>query len=303
MTETVLSSNRICKTYNKRPAVKSVNMCIRRGDIYGLVGENGAGKTTLMRMISGMSIPDAGDFQLFESTELDIQRRRMGVLIESPALFPHMTARENLIYFQILTGKRDLKQIDAVLETVGLGDCGRKKAHNYSLGMKQRLGIAIALLGQPEFLILDEPINGLDVAGVKEIRELLLKLNQEQGVTILISSHILSELSRVANRFGILRSGELREEFTAQELEIRVNGGLALSVSDTQAAIALLDGMAEISEMRQVGEGCLHLSCGDNCAAAVNRRLVEGGVDVSGLQPVREDLESYYLNQGGEQNG
>ena len=297
--ELVLRTNQISKRYSGKLAVNGVNMLVRKGDIYGLVGENGAGKTTLMRMIAGMALPTEGGLELFESSDLDSQRKKMGVLIESPALFPNMTARENLTYLQILMGVEYSKQIDSLLETVGLHQTGKKKVKNYSLGMKQRLGIAIALLGSPEFLILDEPINGLDVAGVKEVRDLLLKINCELGATILISSHILSELSRVANRFGILRNGILEEEFTAEELEKRSNNCLELRVSNVQDALQLLDSMQGIKKIQQSSNDTLLVFGDVHLAASINRRLVENGVDVEKLGQVKEDLESYYLKKNG----
>lgn len=299
--EYVLKTNEISKQYGDKLAVNGVNMIVHKGDIYGLVGENGAGKTTLMRIIAGMALPTTGKLELFESDDLDNARRKVGVLIESPAVFLNMTARENLIYFHILMGLEDLKQIDDVLETVGLHHIGRKKVKNYSLGMKQRLGIAIALLGNPDFLILDEPINGLDISGVKEVRDLLLKINEDFGTTILISSHILSELSRIANRFGIIRGGVLEEEFTAEELKRCSSNCLEMSVSNVELSKQILNGLQGITDIQETSNGMLRIFGDVYLAGNINRRLVENGVDVDRLQPVKEDLESYYLKKNGGQ--
>lgn len=194
--EYILKTKNLSKTFSSKAAVDSVNMNIRRGDIYGFIGKNGAGKTTLMRMVVGLALPSNGEIELFESKDLDKQRAKIGTIIESPALYPNYTAKQNLIVQQKLFGKVNLEEIDEVLKIVGLSDVGKKKAKKFSLGMKQRLAIAIALINKPEFLVLDEPINGLDPTGIKEVRDLLLKLNREQGMTILISSHILGNFRK-----------------------------------------------------------------------------------------------------------
>lgn len=301
--EYILKTNKITKKYGNKFAVKDVDILIRKGDIYGLVGENGAGKTTLMRMISGIALPTTGSLELFNSSDLDKGRKKVGVLIEEPAIFPNMTANENLKYFYILMGLKDKKKIEEVLETVGLNQVKKKKVKNFSLGMKQRLGIAIALLGNPELLILDEPINGLDVSGVKEIRDLLLNINENFGTTILISSHILTELSRIATRFGIIRHGVLEDQFTAEELEKRSGNLLEIKVSDIDLTNNILDKIQDIYDIKQTDDDTLRIWGGVSLAAKINRQLVEGGVEVQCLFPVKEDLESYYFNKiGGEHN-
>lgn len=214
----ILKTSHITKTYNHKPVVDDLSMTIRQGDIYGFIGKNGAGKTTLIRMIAGLAAPSSGSIELFGSSDLIKERAKIGTVIESPALFPNMTARENLIAQCHIANVKDLRTVDEILELVGLHHTGKKKAKNFSLGMRQRLAIAIALIGDPKFLILDEPTNGLDPEGIKEIRDLILHLNQEKQITVLISSHILSELSKFATRYGIIHNGSLIEEFTEEEL-------------------------------------------------------------------------------------
>ena len=184
----VLKTSQLTKTYSSKQVVKELSMTIQQGDIYGFIGKNGAGKTTLIRMIAGLATPSSGSIELFGSSDLVKERAKIGTVIESPALFPNMTARENLITQCRIANVKDLRVVDETLELVGLSNTGKKKAKNFSLGMRQRLAIAIALIGDPEFLILDEPTNGLDPEGIKEIRDLILHLNQKKHITVLISS-------------------------------------------------------------------------------------------------------------------
>ena len=207
----VLKTSQLTKTYSSKQVVKELSMTIQQGDIYGFIGKNGAGKTTLIRMIAGLATPSSGSIELFGSSDLVKERAKIGTVIESPALFPNMTARENLITQCRIANVKDLRVVDETLELVGLSNTGKKKAKNFSLGMRQRLAIAIALIGDPEFLILDEPTNGLDPEGIKEIRDLILHLNQKKHITV-------SELSKFATRYGIIHNGSLIEEFTEEEL-------------------------------------------------------------------------------------
>lgn len=216
--ESVLKTAGLTKVYGGHQAVSNVNMNVQQGDIYGFIGRNGAGKTTLIRMVVGLAAPSTGSLELFGSTNLSEGRKRIGTVIESPAVFPHMTARQNLEVQGRMMGIKDKRVINDTLLTVGLDPQNKKKVKNFSLGMKQRLAIAIALVGSPDFLCLDEPINGLDPTGIIEIRELIRRLNQERGITVLISSHILGELSKLATRFGIIENGVLIHEFTSKEL-------------------------------------------------------------------------------------
>ena len=224
MEQVILKTNHLTKRYGHRAVVENLSMTIHQGDIYGFIGKNGAGKTTLIRMVTGLAAPSDGSIQLFGSGSLLEGRRRIGTVIEAPAFYPGMTARENIIAFSRLQGLRDFSHVEELLELVGLDHTGKKKCRNFSLGMKQRLAIAIALIGDPELLILDEPTNGLDPEGMKEVRDLILKLNQERGITVLVSSHILGELSKFATRYGIIHDGKLIEEFTEEDLWRRCAG-------------------------------------------------------------------------------
>ena len=224
MEQVILKTNHLTKRYGHRAVVENLSMTIYKGDIYGFIGKNGAGKTTLIRMVTGLAAPSDGSIQLFGSGSLLEGRRRIGTVIEAPAFYPGMTARENIVAFSKLQGLHDFSHTEDLLELVGLSHTGKKKCRNFSLGMKQRLAIAIALIGDPELLILDEPTNGLDPEGMKEVRDLILKLNQEKGITVLVSSHILGELSKFATRYGIIHHGKLIEEFTEEDLWRRCAG-------------------------------------------------------------------------------
>jgi ABC-2 type transport system ATP-binding protein len=226
--ETVLQTQGLSKTYGAIKALDDVTMCVPKGSIYGFVGKNGSGKTTLMRIVAGLVLPNGGGFSLYgQKDDADVRaaRRRMAAAIETPAIFPNMTARDNLKSQCLLKGL-DYSLIDSILETVKLSDTGAKTAKNFSLGMKQRLGIAMSLIGKPDFLMLDEPTNGLDPEGIVEIRKLLIELNRERGVTVLISSHILSELSKLATHYGFIDCGRLLKEIRAEELTDVADGNL-----------------------------------------------------------------------------
>ena len=209
--EYVLRTQNLTKQFGEKTAVKNVSMQIKKGEIYGFIGKNGAGKTTLMRLVLGAAMPTGGSIELFGGEEsVNETRHRIGALLEYPCIYKNCTALENLRRFAILTGA-DTDELEDILDLVGLKGVGRKKAGQFSLGMKQRLAIGIALLGHPEFLVLDEPINGLDPAGIKEIRDVILALNQKKGVTFLVSSHLLDELSKIVTTYGIIKDGVLIE--------------------------------------------------------------------------------------------
>lgn len=239
----ILKTNHLTKRYGHRPVVNDLSMTIQKGDIYGFIGKNGAGKTTLIRMITGLASPSDGNIQMFGSSNLLDGRAKIGTVIEAPAFYPGMTAKENLITQCKLQGIKDYSHIDNLLELVGLHDTGKKKCKNFSLGMKQRLAIAIALIGKPDLLILDEPTNGLDPEGIKEIRELILKLNQKYQITVLICSHILGELSKFATRYGIIHHGKLVEEFTEADLWERCSNGTDQEVDLEEYFLNRIGGM------------------------------------------------------------
>ena len=243
----VLQTDNLKKEYKEVQALAGLNMNVPKGSIYGLVGKNGAGKTTLMRLICGLQEPSSGNYSLYgicnESKDIVISHRRMGAVIESPAVYTDMTAEENLRQMYLVLGLPSYDGITELLKLVGLEKAGKKKVRKYSLGMKQRLGIAIALAGDPDFLILDEPINGLDPQGIIEMRNLLLKLNREKQITILISSHVLEELSRLATHYGIMDQGKIVKELSAEELEAACRKSVRMEVSDTSILARVLNNM------------------------------------------------------------
>lgn len=243
MEETILQINGLCKRYKHNQVLDSVNMSISRGDIYGFVGKNGAGKTTLIRIISGLIGADAGDFQLLgidsRDKRIDSARKKVCTMVESPAIYPDLTACDNLKMQCMITGK-DFGCIGELLAFVDLAQTGKKKAKDFSLGMRQRLGIAIALVNEPELMLLDEPINGLDPEGIKQIRSLLLKMHAEKNVTILISSHILSELSLFATRYGFIDKGKIVREATPEEIRLATEENCYLEANDIVKAESIL---------------------------------------------------------------
>lgn len=293
--EYVLQTNGLTKVYGRKAAVSGVNLSVRKGDIYGFIGRNGAGKTTLIRMVAGLARPTQGSIRLFESDDLDNQRKKTGTMIENPAVFPNMTATQNLHYYCRLLGLDLDKNIDEMLDLVGLKDAGKKKAKNYSLGMKQRLAIAISLLGDPEFLMLDEPINGLDPTGIKEIRELILKLNKERSITILISSHILGELSKIANRYGVINNGAIVAEFTNDEIESRSAGQLEIKVDNVEFARNIISGIVDASAIQIIDEQTIRVLKDIDKAGIINMELAKNGVIVNSSSVVGQDLEDYFM--------
>ncbi|AKN29928.1 bacitracin ABC transporter ATP-binding protein [Clostridium carboxidivorans P7] len=291
----VLQTNDLIKRYGKQIAVNKVNLNIKKGDIYGLIGKNGAGKTTIMKIACGLIYKDQGDIQLFESSNLEKARKRIGCVIEQPALYPNMTARENLIYYDKLLGITDYGNVDEVLGLVGLQNTGKKKTKAFSLGMKQRLSIAISLLGNPDFLILDEPINGLDPSGIKEVRELLLKLNSENEITILISSHILGELTKIATKYGVINKGVLIDEFQAVELEERCKKCLTIVVNNSEKAAYVLKNNINSSDFKVFNEGKICIYDYLDIPEQINKELVENGVLVSRICLEGNDIEGYFV--------
>lgn len=245
--EYVLTTQNLSKSYSKFQALDHFTMHVPKGAIYGFVGRNGAGKTTLIRLVCGLQSPTAGSYSIYgidyKDKRISKSRRRMGAVVETPAIYMDMTAAENLKQQYLLLGMPSYEGIDDLLALVGLENTGKKKARNFSLGMKQRLGIAIALAGAPDFLVLDEPINGLDPQGIIEIRELILKLNRERGITVLISSHILDELSRLATHYGFIDKGRMVKEMSAAELEAACRKCMRVEVSQTAALSRVLEGV------------------------------------------------------------
>ena len=295
--EYVIETKSLTKRFPSKLAVNQIDMRVRKGDIYGLIGKNGAGKTTAMKMMLGTLTPTSGEIRLFESEDLFKERKRIGALIEAPGIYKSCTAYENMKRFSILYGGTD-QEIKELLSFVGLGNVGRRKAGAFSLGMKQRLGIAIALLGNPELMILDEPINGLDPAGIKEFRDLILKLNHEKGVTFLISSHLLDELGKIATRYGILHEGELVEEISAEELADRCKIGVMIRTDAPAVARSLLDEKDRAGA--SLNEDGLFLPVSPDRSAEINARLVSGGVAVREIFVQNNDFEDYFIQRLGK---
>lgn len=295
----VLQTNCLTKKYGRQIAVNKVSINIEQGDIYGFVGKNGAGKTTLMKIVCGLIYQDQGEIKLFESSDLQKGRKRIGCVIEQPALYPDMTARQNLIYYNKLLGVPDNNNVNDILKLVGLQDTGKKKTKNFSLGMKQRLSIAIALLGNPDFLILDEPINGLDPSGIREVRELILKLNYDNKITILISSHILGELTKIATKYGIIDNGVLVEEFKASELVDRCKKCLTIKVDDLEKAAYIIKNKIQSTDYQVFDQGkiCIY-DCLD-IPEQINKELIVNGVLVSSICLEGNDTEAYFVKMMG----
>ncbi|MBO4594297.1 MAG: ATP-binding cassette domain-containing protein [Clostridia bacterium] len=292
----VIETRSLTKKYGERAVVNQVSVHVKKGDIYGLIGKNGAGKTTLMRLILGLAVPSSGEVKLFGGERADLSRRKIGSLIEAPALFKSETALENMKRFALLAPTTD-DEIKRLLEFVGLGDTGTKKAGAFSLGMKQRLGIAIALLGNPEILILDEPINGLDPAGIKEIRDTIMDLNAK-GITFMISSHILDELGKIATNYGIMNDGIL-EEISAEELKKNCRSSLKVVTDDGERASDVL--RAQFPELNfTVKDGVLEISSEVKDASLLNKSLVGAGVGVYELTNEKIEFEDYFIGRLGK---
>ncbi|WP_417898074.1 ATP-binding cassette domain-containing protein [Bacillus haimaensis] len=307
MNDYVLRTNQLSKKYQNKMALNKVSVAIKNGSIYGFIGQNGAGKSTLIRLITGLAYPTTGTFELFgDNSERDLieARKRIGTIIEGPALYPQMTAAENLEAHRLLKGIPGKECIDKTLKIVGLHDTGKMKAKNFSLGMKQRLGLAIALLGDPEFLILDEPINGLDPMGVVEIRELLKKLNQEYSITILISSHILSELHLLATHYGIIHKGELLEQLSAKELKEKCQQYLHIKVDNPNKAATVIESLLATQEFEVMPDGTMKLFAYVDVPGKVSKILTDEGLVIEEFMPMGEDLETYFSNRiGGLHHG
>lgn len=295
--EYVLTTNALSKQYRKFKALDGLTMHVPKGSIYGFVGKNGAGKTTLIRVICGLQRPTEGNYTLYGiengQREIAVARRRMGAVVETPSIYMDMTAAENLKQQYLLLGLPSYEGIDELLSLVGLENTGKKKARNFSLGMKQRLGIAIALAGDPDFLVLDEPVNGLDPQGIIEIRELILKLNRERRITVLISSHILDELSRLATHYGFIDKGRMVKEISAEELEAAFKKCARVEVSDVKALARVLDGMG--IEYKILSDAAADIYAKVNITQ-LTMELAKAGCELLAIQEKDETLESYYVN-------
>ena len=293
----ILTAEGLTKEYRKTKALDDFSMHIPEGAIYGFVGENGAGKTTLIRTVLGLQKPTSGTYTLYgvDGSDREIEKihERIGAVVESPAIYQGMSAEDNLRHQYYVMGMPSRDGIKEILELVGLADAGRKKAKNFSLGMRQRLGIAVALCGSPDFLVLDEPTNGLDPQGIIEMREMLLRLNREKQITILISSHNLDELSKIATHYGFIAGGRMVREISAEELEKEFRRSTVLTVTDTGILSGVLDNLGIEYEILSDNEAKVY---GEIPVSEVSLALAEEKCSILSMHEQNETLESYYIN-------
>lgn len=294
--EYVLKTNALAKSYGDFHALSGLNMSVPKGSIYGFVGKNGAGKTTLMRLICGLQEPTGGSYWLYGkkngSADIALARKRIDAVVETPSIYLDMTAKDNIIQQCRVLGIPSDKGADELLELVGLHDTGKKKARHFSLGMRQRLGIAVALAGNPDMLVLDEPINGLDPQGIIEVRELILKLNREKGITVIISSHILDELSRLATYYGFIDSGRMVREMSADELERASRKSVHIKVSDAKALVLVLDEMGADYKLVSETEADIYA---DVEVTPLVLKLHDKGCMVFTITEQDESLEGFFM--------
>ncbi|MCQ2483621.1 MAG: ATP-binding cassette domain-containing protein [Clostridia bacterium] len=302
--EYCLETVALSKQYKNFKALNGLNMHVPKGSIYGFVGKNGAGKTTLIRLICGLQLPTSGEFKLYgipnNNKEINKARRRIGAVVETPSIYMDMTARDNLIQQFTILGIPTLDEVDSILSLVGLSDTGKKKVKNFSLGMRQRLGIAMALCGNPDLLILDEPINGLDPQGIIEIRELILRLNKEKDITFIISSHILDELSKIATNYGFIDRGVLITELSKEELENSCKKALHVVVNDTRKLITAINQSNIDCDIVSDTEADIY---SDIKISELVRLLDKQDCELIQATQRDESLESFYMNLvGGDKN-
>ena len=303
LSEILLETRNLSKHYGHHKAVDNVNMHIKKGAIYGFIGRNGAGKTTCLKMISGLSKPTYGEIEMFgyRGKELEKVRTRIGCLIEAPGLYGNMTAYENLNIKCKLLGIKQKGYIEDILDIIGLNNVEKKKTKHFSLGMKQRLGIGLALIGEPDLLILDEPINGLDPQGIAEIRDTIQRLQKERNMTICIASHILEELSKIATDYGIIHNGSLLQELTRDELMRRCSERMEITLEHPRQAVPILDSMGFVN-YQVVDKEHIHVFERLNESAQLNMELAKAGIMIKGISIISEELESYFLNLTGGAN-
>lgn len=303
MNSIILEARELTKAYKQTAVLDSVNLKLEKGKIYGFIGQNGAGKTTFLRVVTGLAFQSSGSLSLWgksDISQLQEQRKRIGCIIETPALYPNLTAYQNMEVQRIQIGIPNKSVIDKCLAMVGLKDTGKKSVRNFSLGMRQRLGIAQALLNTPEFLILDEPINGLDPSGIVEIRKLLKSLNREYGMTILVSSHILEELYQTASEFILINRGKIIEKISERELDERCKRHIAIKTADALRALLVLEERLHTENVRLMPDGIIRLYDFLDNTELVAEVLAREQILVTGLWVSGDTLEDYFLNRIGE---
>lgn len=301
MTDVLIEVNQLTKSFNNKDAVLDVNLSIRKGEIYGLIGKNGAGKSTLLKMIAGLIHPTNGNIQLFnqEMHGNHAYFERIGVLIESPGSYPYYTAYRNLELIAMTYGLKDKKShIEEVLTQVGLAKDKHTKVKNYSMGMKQRLGIASALLGRPDVLILDEPINGLDPEGIVDIRNLILELNKS-GMTIIIASHILEELSKIATKYAVIDKGEIIEILSRESLYEKYEVRIELEVDDAKLTIPVLENELDIKKYKVMDQQLIHIFDTHVDVKQIIKILTQKNISIHSITKHKQSLEQYFLERTG----
>ena len=296
----VIETNGLSKAFGSKMAVHQFDMHVGQGDIYGFVGRNGAGKSTVMRMLAGLAAPTDGEVREFGMQPREASAsRRIGALIESPGLYGSMSATDNLMMKALALGLADPKdKVHGLLDLTGLGSVGSKATKNFSMGMKQRLGLALALLGSPDLLLLDEPLNGLDPEGAREIRRLIMRLNDERGITVVVSSHVLEQLGKMATRYGVIREGRMVREMSAAEVDQECSDFLQLEAANPTLALAVLQERFAGLRFQSMPDGAIRVFGGAD-AGAVGAVLNEQGIAVRGLYAHRRDLEEFFVEMMG----
>ena len=296
----VIETSGLTKAFGGKMAVDQFDMHVGQGDIYGFIGRNGAGKSTVMRMLAGLAEPTGGEMRVFGSSPCEAgASRRIGALIESPGLYGSMSATDNLMMKALALGLADPKdKVHGLLDLTGLGSVGSKATKNFSMGMKQRLGLALALLGSPDLLLLDEPLNGLDPEGAREIRRLIMRLNDERGITVVVSSHVLEQLGKMATRYGVIREGRMVREMSAAEVDQECSDFLQLEAANPTLALAVLQERFAGLRFQSMPDGAIRVFGGAD-AGAVGAVLNEQGIAVRGLYAHRRDLEEFFVEMMG----
>ena len=296
--QTIIKTTQLSKKYKNVTALSSTNLTIEKGCIYGLVGKNGAGKTTLLKMLLGQTTPTTGELSLFgqSGSELANARRRIGAIVEHPAFYPYLTGRQNLEYYRIQKGITEKENVERALKNMGLTEFADRKFKTYSLGNKQRLGLALSLLGNPDLLILDEPINGFDPQGIIEIRKLLLELNQKRHITILLSSHILSELENMITRVGFIDTGRLIEEMDMTELRQKCQRYIEVKVDNSEKAVAVLEQKLDVTDYEVLEGHVIHIHGREDFIPKVSKVLNDADIKIYAVTEIGQSLEDYFID-------